>query len=107
MKVVLLLVAVYALIINQALKQVDSKQTTNKKGRNNQQAGRNMYMNPGLNTTDPLTDAETRQPSNNTKTPVSPGYLFQRENDGDQSEPQNLIYPINYSYPVNLDKRRS
>lgn len=108
MKVLLLLIAVYALIFNQASKQIESKRVIEllkeKKGR--LENGR-FY----IKSTDPenaATEAEAgllRQTGTDRPSLFSPSLLIHRE--AGTVDPQNSLYPVSRSYSVNSDKRKS
>src|SRR5262249_36783610 len=108
MKIILLLVAVYALIINQALKQADSKPVIQaKKDRHVDQTGNDLYLNTALRENDRGMERQIKRISIEKQNDFTPNFLFQRETEQDYLKPQILLFPINCPYPANLEKRRS
>ncbi|MCG2616108.1 hypothetical protein LZZ85_17560 [Terrimonas sp. NA20] len=105
MKVLLLIIAIYALIFNQASKQVDVKASMEvkhiKKGPG---PGENIYLHRG---SVPVEGSPLRQISEKMIRSATPGYMFQpavmRENELQQS----LFHPVYYPNPVNIEGRKS
>jgi hypothetical protein len=107
MKVLLLIVAIYALIINQALKQVDRKPVTKVK--------KNMVIHPpnhiyvdassGQDLADPAMMIKYRLDDKDL--PSSGDLMIQPGKSKKQVKPQHLLYPLDYSYPASMDKRKS
>lgn len=106
MKVILLLVAVYALIINQALKQADSKAEMRvKKEKRTVQSPGDTYVNNVYKENNPTLETERRHLHQAAELPAS--YMYPVENMPGELKPRNLLFPINYPYQASADKRRS
>ncbi|PZR25769.1 MAG: hypothetical protein DI535_17055 [Citrobacter freundii] len=109
MKVVLLLVAIYALIINQALKQVDSKDVIKevKKARKINEPAR--YINASSIPVSPFAiESEIRPVSMESRHPVQPGSLLKQNISYPEIYKVNsALYPINYPYQSTSEKKRS
>lgn len=109
MKVVLLLVAIYALIINQALKQVDSKQIRQQVRKDKKADQSTHYINAALTPVAPFEiDAEPDPAYIDARHLLQPVYLLQR----DISNPEiykkvNALYPVSYPHPIIPEKKRS
>lgn len=109
MKVVLLLVAIYALIINQALKQVDSKEGIKEVKKESKSNEPTHYINASLIPVSPFAiESEIRPASMESRNPGQPGYLLKRNISSPEIyKVQNALHPINYPYQPTLEKKRS
>jgi|GEM_PF-999238 len=112
MKIILLLVAIYALIINQSLKQKENRNISdqvNMKSRSKPQnikPDNNIYLNtsfqPGL-TVNPLQNRKINAEKRNFPAKSYKSYPFHHANDNDPKEEvdesmqQDALYPMGYS----------
>ncbi|MGN6294164.1 MAG: hypothetical protein ACTHMV_15565 [Chitinophagaceae bacterium] len=110
MKIILLLVAVYALIINQSLKQKESRSISaqvnmqNRPKPQNIRPDNNVYLNtsfqPGL-TVKPLQSRRINTEKRNFPARFYKPYSFQQMNDlkeeANENMQQDVLYPLDYS----------
>jgi hypothetical protein len=105
MKVVLLIVAIYALIFNQASKQVNVKSSVDV---NHIEEGLTpsgtIYLQRGV---PPLERSSLRHITEETIHPSKRGYIFEPAVMQEKESQQSMFYPVYYPNAVNIDGRKS
>jgi|GEM_PF-6020811 len=108
MKVVLLLVAIYALIINQSLKQVNGKPLI-QEAKKERKPNKSIHYIDGasISVTPFAIESDMRPASSDEKNPVLPAFLVQpdRSSPALYYKPQNAFSPISYPYQAISEKK--
>lgn len=105
MKLVIMLVAIYALIINQSLKQKERKNTAlrvNPPGKSqNIKSGNNIYFNAAFRpdfTSMPTLNANEININKDLPSGLSKQHTFRVVNAFGTITPQEMLYPVNFYY---------